>query len=126
MKILAIISGIGLAILWIAGLNSPMAPSWLTWLDGVGAVLSFIAAASDRNRASRVGTSAFTAVGLFVMWLIGMSTNGLQWQNWWTFIFACVMAVAAIAGSRPQVRGGYGTREGLQTVEERDRFRRSA
>lgn len=126
MKALAIICGIGLGILWIAGLQSPMAAGWLTWLDGVGAVFSFAAAANYGTRASRVGTPAIVSAGLFALWIIGLVTNGLPWQNWWTFVFACLMGVAAIAGNRPQARTGLRTTESVQGVETRDRFRRSA
>jgi hypothetical protein len=122
----AIILGVGLGILWIVGLGSPYAAPWMTWLDGAAAVLAFLVAAMANDQSSlRMRTRAPMALslGLFVMAIIGMATNGAPFQNGWNFAFAVLFFLVGRAEMRrpavPATRAG--------TVKDaRDRFRRSA
>lgn len=116
--------GVGLAILWIAGLSATAAAPWLTWLDAVGAICAFVIAAtvsdaSDRN--IRAGSTGALAVGLFALWIIGLSSAVPGWQAWWNFAFACASGILAIA-TGVSARGGFGV------GQDRDRgtFQRSA
>ena len=128
MRTLAVICGIGLAVLWLAGLSSPNAATWLTWLDGLGALASFVVAGGRGVRTTVMTGAVTTAVGLFALWIVGLSTNGAQFQNWWTFVFGCLMAFAAISGAAEERRtlSGGATTEDVTVMGIRDRFRRSA
>ena len=62
--------GTGLAILWVAGLSSPYAPGWMTWLDGLGALGAFYVSgrASDQDlRTQRMNGPVSLSVGLFAL-----------------------------------------------------------
>jgi hypothetical protein len=122
-RVASVIFAIGLTILWIAGLSSPYSATWLTWLDGVGALIGYgIAFGTDNvaNRVTRIGGPVALSIGLFALWIIGMSTNGAPWQNWWTFAFACGYL---LVGLTPAPRAGVVTPVERETS---DRFRRSA
>lgn len=115
-KSISLLSAIGLTILWIAGLGSPFSASWLTWLDGVAALIGY----GVTFGSSRVSGPIGLAVGLFALWIIGMATNGAAWQNWWTFAFGCgYLLVGLMAPARAHVA----TPVEHETTE---RFRRSA
>jgi hypothetical protein len=121
------ILGIGLVILWIAGLSSATAPAWLTWLDAAAAVWAFIIAAGtpvDARTAMRAGNPIALSIGLFAFWIIGLATSGPAWQDWWNFAFACAFLVLGFAG-------GMAGRRAVPTStvtpsEEERRFRRRA
>jgi hypothetical protein len=129
MRTLSVISGIGLAILFLVGLSNPGGANWLTWLIGVSAVCSFIVAGARRGSSGATG-AGLVSVGLFALWIIGMSTGTPSYENWWTFAFACVMAIAAISAANQRrndrlVAGPTGTVD-TPVNSDRDRFRRSA
>jgi hypothetical protein len=129
MRTLAVISGIGLVILWLAGLSSPNAAVWLTWLNGVGALACFVVGGAKGTRKGLVNGAVGTSIGLFALWIIGLASNGAQFQNWWTFVFGCVMAFAAITGSAENRRMLGAHPESTEDVTIsgiRDRFRKSA
>ena len=130
--------GIGLAILWIAGLSSPDSPGWLTWLDGVAALAAFTIAALMRmgdSRAKRVGNTIGLSVCLFVLGIIGLATGALPWLSWWTFAFACAFLILGIAaGNIPQAERQLSeenpefqteTHTHPEIEEERKRFRKA-
>lgn len=104
---LTIAVGIGLIILWIAGLSSPVSTPWLTWLDGIAGLFAFSVAggiASYNNRSRRSGSAFVLSLGLFVLWLIGLSTGVVAWQIWWTFAFACAELIVAFIGGSMKPR----------------------
>ena len=124
MRTLSVICGVGLAALFFVGLGSPSAAAWITWLDGIAAVCSFIVAGMIRPtieyRTFSVGPMTL-AIGLFATWIIGLVSNGAPWQNWWNFVFGCCFAVAAGAGmQRAAIEPSH------KTGVEADRFKKSA
>jgi hypothetical protein len=103
-KGMSFVLGLGLAALWVAGLNSPIAPRWFTWFDGLAAAGAFIVAAmmqSYDTRAKRVGGPITLAIGLLVLWIIGLATGAVGWMSWWTFAFACGFLTLAVAAGGP-------------------------
>jgi hypothetical protein len=118
IKAMALLCAIGLTILWIAGLGSPFSANWLTWLDGVCALIGYGVTFSEARARGSIGLS----IGLFALWIVGMATNGAAWQNWWTFAFGCGYLLVGLL--KPA---------GMQVVSEReietetsDHYRRSA
>ncbi len=97
---LSIALAIGLVIVWIVGLNQH-ATGWLTWLDGLGALVGFAIAAGAGpavGRAYGAGGPIALAVGLGILWIIGLATHAEAWLTWWTFVFACAFLLLGIAG----------------------------
>ncbi len=77
----SIVLGIGLVVLWLAGLYNHATP-WLTWLDGLGALSAFVAAGAipDTVVRGRLAAGPFSiAVGLFILWIVGMVTGAVGW-----------------------------------------------
>jgi len=130
----SIVLGIGLAILWVAGMNDPYAPGWLVWLDGVAALISFLVAgmASDGLVERRDAAGPFAlALGLGLIWAIGLAERVVPWVAWWTFAFACAFAAVGVMARRgPVVRRDEDVIETLDRIgtmdRARDRFRRGA
>ncbi|MFL5813435.1 MAG: hypothetical protein ACJ763_07635 [Bdellovibrionia bacterium] len=85
IKAMALLCAVGLTILWIAGLGSPFSASWLTWLDGLCALIGYGIAFAETRARGPISLS----IGLFALWIVGMATNGATWQNWWNFAFGC-------------------------------------
>ena len=93
--------GVGLVILWIVGLGQHATP-WMTWLDGLGALFAFALAGGLAATASLAlgGGGIFAlAIGLGVLWIIGLSTHAVVWLTWWTFAFACGFVLLGIVAS---------------------------
>jgi len=95
--------GIGLAILWLVGLNYHAA-AWLTWLDGVGALIAFGIGASLNERLSPSvvgGAPIALSLGLFVLWIVGLVMSVETWLVWWTFVFACAFLLLGLGAAMP-------------------------
>lgn len=126
MRAWSVIFGIGLVILWLAGLNNPNAQGWLTWFDGFAAVLAFVLSSSfseySTRRATFVGPVALS-VGLFALWLVSLATAAPSWQGWWTFIFGCGFLILGLAARRPPA--AIRPTE-VRPAEERERFKKGA
>jgi hypothetical protein len=107
LKGMSVALGIGLAILWIAGLSSPYAPGWLTWLDGIAALCAFTIAASSQiyeTRGRRMGGPIALSVALFGIAIVALGSGAVAWLSWWTFAFACAFLVLGVAaGGTPDV-----------------------
>ena len=106
-RAIAFVLGLGLVLVWLAGLSSH-ASGWLTWLDGLAALVALAGAAAlvEFNRGGTAG-SGFLALGLFVLWIVGLATGATLWLSWWTFAFACaflVLAGASMSGRSVQLR----------------------
>lgn len=96
-RVPALIIGLFLKAIWIAGL-SIHTQSWLTWLDGAGALLAFGVAAMPSNKAAAEGRTVASAVlclGLFALWIIALATHAEAWIAWCTFGAACAAAFVA-------------------------------
>ena len=105
-KAIGVALGTGLAILWVAGLSSPYAPGWFTWLDGLAALGAFFIAGrvSDQDlRSRRMGGPITLSIGLFALWIAGLATDATPWLCWWTFAFACAALVFGVSagGTKP-------------------------
>ena len=74
--------GIGLLVLWLVGL-SDLATRWLSWLNGAAGVAALVAAGSalgpERVTGSAAGSSVAIAIGLFVLWVIGLAAGATGW-----------------------------------------------
>lgn len=102
---ISLVLAIGLVILWIVGL-SQHATGWMTWLDGLGALIAFAIAAgvtATMSRAALATGPVALAIGLGVLWIIGLATHASLWLSWWTFAFAVAFLVLGIgAGVQPE------------------------
>ena len=109
-KAIGVALGTGLAILWVAGLSSPYAPGWFTWLDGLAALGAFFMAGrvSDQDlRAHRMRGPITLSIGLFALWIAGLATDATPWLCWWTFAFACASLVFGVsAGGAESIAEG--------------------
>lgn len=92
--------GIGLIILWIAGLSAHSA-LWLTWLDGIAGLVAILLGVAVVGSVARAGVGGWglLALGLFVLWIIGLAAHAPLWLAWWTFAFACAFVVLAAAST---------------------------
>ena len=92
-RAISFVLGLGLVLLWLAGLSSH-ASAWLTWLDGLAALIAIAGAAAlvEFHRGGTAGTGLL-ALGLFILWIIGLATGATLWLSWWTFAFACAFVV---------------------------------
>jgi hypothetical protein len=108
-----IVLGIGLGLLWVAGLSARATP-WLVWFDFALAVGSLVAALSPSregglvDRPDRVDTAtarrAPVGIGvlLVALWVLGLATGATPWLAWWTFGFGLAYVLFGLAG-RPEV-----------------------
>ena len=113
--------GVGLAILWIAGLGSFGPTRAIAWLDLIGAVLSFIGVAATTAETTvntRASGTILLGLGVFASWLIGLVNVAVPWMVWWTFAFACAYLILGIASTVPP--------QELKEKEKPFEFRRSA
>jgi hypothetical protein len=98
--------GIGLVILFIVGLGRHATP-WLTWLDGLAALFAFVLAGAGAATVATAlgGGGVFAlAIGLGVLWIIGLSTHAVVWLTWFTFAFACgflLLGMVESVGHKP-------------------------
>jgi hypothetical protein len=103
----AIVLGIGLVILWLVGLNEGAA-LWLTWLNGVAALVAFTigAAANDESASalSVAGGPIGLSLGLYVLWVVGLATHAETWLCWWTFVFACAFLAIGVFSTTTMAR----------------------
>jgi hypothetical protein len=96
----SLLLAVGLLILWLAGLTNHATP-WLTWLDGLGALCGFAVAAGASAAAGRATNTAAPialAVGLGILWIIGLAMHTEIWLTWWTFAFGCAFFIVGIGG----------------------------
>ncbi len=93
-----IILGIGLLILWLV--QVAYSGDAITWLDGLGGVLSIVAGAllaPRLARAAHIGEPLVLAIGLFVLWIVALAVGMPLWKAWWNFAFACAYLILTIA-----------------------------
>jgi hypothetical protein len=113
-----ILLGIGLGLLWLAGLYNH-ATSWLVWLTFASAILSLLfglmpetvsGAAPGKRSGTLMRMPPFvqTAV-LLVLWIIGLASGATSWLTWWTFAFAIAYGLLGLGTSLPESRAGRPT-----------------
>jgi len=101
----AVILGVGLVVLWIVGMNHT-ATAWLTWMDGMAGLISFVIASlapSEPGRASAGGPGVI-GFGLIGLWIVARVTHATEWLTWWTFGFGCAYLIVALASMNPLPR----------------------
>ncbi len=107
IKGISTILGVGLIVLWIAGISTVNASGWLTWLDGVAGVAALVFAGSlgpESSRSSLTGGCIGMAAALFVLWGAALIVGVVPWMTWWNFAFACTFLVLTAASGRDQNR----------------------
>ena len=91
--------GIGLLILGFTGILRSSGDSWIGWLDIVGAVFSFITAASAATTSDPKAGPLGISAGLFVIWLLAVVTATVSTPIiWWNFAFACAYLLVGGVG----------------------------
>ena len=96
---LGLILSFGLFVLGVIGLYSHTQPSWFLILDFVAggvALLAIIALWLGHGR--RAGLVALAlAVGLGVLWLVGLGTGAAGWLTWCMLGWGCAFLVVGVA-----------------------------
>ncbi|MBI3542482.1 MAG: hypothetical protein HY075_04310 [Deltaproteobacteria bacterium] len=108
----SIVLGIGLGLLGLAGLGSTTGGAWMSWLDVILAIASFVVAATVSGRRSTGATvtsttlmtdggessgPAFVSLSLFAIWVIGMFTRDVATSMiWWNFAFGCAYGLLTL------------------------------
>ena len=118
----SVVLGIGLVVMWIAGLGTSTSPAWMNWLDLVGAIGAFIAAGAVSETPARrlnlvIGPILLSA-GLLILWIAGLTTGASVAMSWWNFVFGVAFGLVAVFG------GSEGREKGEKPIESP--FRRSA
>ncbi len=94
--------GTGLGVMWLISLGATSSSPVMTWLIGIAAILSFAGAAGTSSLTDRrtVSTGIFAlSLGMFGVWLIGLTDGAVQWQTWGSFAFGCAFFVLGVAST---------------------------
>jgi hypothetical protein len=94
---------VGLFVLSFAGLVLQV-PIWFSWLDGIAA-LAACGGAVAFGASPRAGTAIWgaLALGLIVLWLVGLRTVGAGLMSWGNFAFACAFLLLVASTTRAAV-----------------------
>lgn len=131
VKAWSVVLGIGLVLLGLAGLGNVNGGTWISWLDFVAALGSFIVAGMIRPEleampAGRFSGPALISGSLFVMWIIGLATGSVPSSIvWWNFAFACAYGLLALAASSTRAAAIRPTST-ITKKEDREKPRRVA
>jgi hypothetical protein len=90
--------GVGLAALFVGGLASG-ATVWVTWLDGVAALLALAALGLVGDPRSPLAAGlllGLVAAGLLALWLTAVAEGIGGWRLWGTFAAALVAGLIAL------------------------------
>lgn len=101
LKRLTTVLGVGLLALWAFGLGDARASAWVVWLLGLGSLWSLgiaLLSSDIPSQAERVTQPLALAVGLFAVWLIGVTVDSVDWLNRWTFVAALAYLFLGISG----------------------------
>lgn len=83
--------GISMLLIWVVGLVDE-ATTWIVWLDGVAAVLTFLLVPVTRDHVGPIGVSVgpnLIGLGLLALFVVGLVTSASAWIVWFTLAFAC-------------------------------------
>lgn len=115
LRILPTLLGFGLAVLWVIGMSVD-ATVWMTWADGAAAALAFATVGVIPARSSSAWASLCLlalAGGLFGVWAVGLAEGGTPWLTWWTFVGACLTALAGLGAALQGRIDALRTRPGI-------------
>ncbi|HEY8923634.1 MAG TPA: hypothetical protein VIU64_04585, partial [Polyangia bacterium] len=101
LRIFPALLGAGLAILWVIGLSID-ATVWLTWIDGIAAALSFASVGLIPERRGSLWAAfclGLLALGLFVLWMLGLEHRATPWLTWWTLVAAALAGATAVGAA---------------------------
>ena len=80
---------LALLLLWVVGVTDGATP-WMTWLDGVAAVLTLLLVPVTRPSIGPVGAAVVPSLigsGLVAMFVVGLATHASGWLTWFTGAF---------------------------------------
>ncbi len=110
---------LALLLLWVVGVTDGATP-WMTWLDGVAAVLTLLLLPVTRESSGPVGVAAvptLIGIGLVVMFAVGLPTHASGWLTWFTGAFgAGYLMYAAFAFAVRAVDPQLESRRPLQAL----------
>ncbi len=82
--------GVAMFLLWIVGLVND-STTWVVWLDGVAAVLTFLLVPVTRDHVGPIGVSIgpnLIGLGLLAVFIVALATRASGWITWFTLAFA--------------------------------------
>jgi hypothetical protein len=91
IKAADILLGLGLFLVWGAGVISNSGPAWLVWLNGFAGIMAFVLAGDatpDVNPASRIGGALALGLALFILWVTALAVHAFGWVAWATLVFS--------------------------------------
>lgn len=83
--------GIAMVLLWMVGVVDH-STDWMTWLDGIAGLLTFLLVPVTRPRLGPAAVSIgpnLIGLGLLAMFIVGIATAASAWLTWFTFAAAC-------------------------------------
>lgn len=96
---LSILLGVGLLGLWLAGIGN-YGTVWLSWLDFVAGVASFVAAflvIQPMSKRARAYFPILLGIGIAVLWAVGLATQASRWLVWSNLWFSCAFVMLGLA-----------------------------
>jgi hypothetical protein len=96
MRPVNLVLGLGLGVVWMAGLRAGV-EGWIVWLD-FAVALAALAVALIPSRAPGVIRAADTSFGvvLLALWLLALAVGVVSWMAWWTFAFGVAFLFGAV------------------------------
>lgn len=102
--------GVTMVLLWMVGVVDG-ATTWMTWLDGVAGVLTFLLVPVTRPSTGPIGAAVGPALlgsGLVVVFIVGLATHASAWLTWFNLAFGAgyLMFAAfafAVRATEPQL-----------------------
>jgi hypothetical protein len=109
-RLLISLIGAGLIIFGVILVGAPGVPIWMIWVDIAGSLCAFVFAISERRRGHRASplplVALFIAIGLSVVWILGLATHVAPWATWTNFVFAICSLCVSIILSLGWFKGG--------------------
>jgi hypothetical protein len=98
----SIVLGSSLLALWLLAILLHASAS-LAWVDGaVGGLTLYLALRAPRRRVDRVDRCCLSmalAMGVLLVWALGMSLDAAPWLSWGTLVLAGAMLLLSFAAT---------------------------
>lgn len=96
MRPVNLVLGVGLGVLWLAGLRAGV-EGWLVWFDFAVALAAIVSALVPARAPGmiRAADSSFGAI-LLALWLLALAVGVTSWMAWWTFAFGVAFLIVAV------------------------------